>query len=160
MNHQGTFAIASEADAEKFAGFKPYYTSEDVAERFRWLAEDVDGTWVLLKLDSEIIGWCVVVWSGKTIQIKRPDMQDLYVKEEHRNRGHGSRLIAEIESMAKERGCDRLGLAVNPDDNPAARRLYERLGYRHDGGEKYLDGVYNGFEDWVIDLEKELGHAD
>ena len=58
--------------------------------------------------------------------------------------------------MAKERGCDRLGLAVNPDDNPAARRLYERLGYRHDGGEKYLDGVYNGFEDWVIDLEKEI----
>ena len=69
MNRQGTFTIASEADAGKYAGFKPYYIADDVTERFRWLAEDVDGIWVLLEQEDEGIGWCVVVWSDKKDRI-------------------------------------------------------------------------------------------
>jgi len=156
MNQQEGIVAASEADTEKLAAFKPDYTTKDVAERFRWLAEEVDGIWLLLKQDDAIIGWCVVVWSGKQTHPEYPDMQDLFVRSEHRNRGHGSRLISEIEKMAKNLGYKRLGLAVNPDDNPSARRLYERLGYCHDGEAKYLDGVYGSYEDWVIDMEKEL----
>jgi hypothetical protein len=37
-----------------------------------------------------------------------------------------------------------------------ARALYERLGYVATGENSYLDDVYDGDEDWVIDLEKRL----
>jgi len=149
-------AVATEADADALTTVKPNCPGTDVVERFRSLREDVDGTWLLLKLDDTVIGWCVAVWSGKKTHPEYPDMEDLFVRPEHRNRGHGARLISEVERMAKARGHDKLGVAVNPDDNASARRLYERLGYRHDGGTKYLDGVYDGYEDWVIDLEKQL----
>lgn len=148
--------VGTEADADALTTVKPNCVGSDVVERFRRLKEDVDGTWLLLKLDDTVIGWCVVVWSGKKTHPECPDMQDLFVRAEHRNRGYGTRLISEVERMAKARGHNRLGVAVNPDDNTAARRLYERLGYRHDGGAKYLDGVYGDYEDWVIDLEKQL----
>lgn len=147
---------ASKADAAALAEVRPGYGTEQVAERFRWLKDDVDGTWLLCRTKGTIIGWCVAVWSGKKTHPEHPDMQDLFVKAEYRNLGHGTLLISEIEKGAKARGHDRLGLAVNPDDNPSARRLYERLGYRHDGGKKYLDGVYDDYEDWVIDLAKQL----
>lgn len=151
-----TIVTASETEAAALVAVKPGCEINQVAERFRWLREDVDGTWLLHKLNDAVIGWCVLVWSGKRTHPEYPDMQDLFVKHEHRNRGYGARMISEIERIVKARGHDRLGLAVNPDDNPAARRLYERLGYRHDGGRKYLDGVYDAYEDWVIDLEKQL----
>ena len=34
--------------------------------------------------------------------------------------------------------------------------LYQKLGYTSLGNEPYLDGVYNGVEDWVIDLVKAI----
>ena len=57
-----------------------------------------------------------------------------------------------------------LGLDVNPTDNSAAKRLYERLGY-HAVGELHLDGVYEytdeqgnqgKYEDWCIDMIKRV----
>ncbi|MBT7304374.1 MAG: GNAT family N-acetyltransferase [Victivallales bacterium] len=153
---QTSIAVASEADASELTAVKPGYGVTDVAERFRWLAQDVDATWFLLKQNSEVIGWCVASWSGKKTHPEHPDLQDLFVKAEYRNQGCGSRLVAEVERIARNRGHTRLGIAVNPDDNQGARRLYERLGFRHDGRPKYLDGIYGDFEDWVIDLEKGL----
>lgn len=35
-------------------------------------------------------------------------------------------------------------------------QLYDKLGFKHEGGKKYIDGVYNNVEDWVIDMEKKL----
>lgn len=46
--------------------------------------------------------------------------------------GVGSKLIAASEDIARERGFDRMGIAVLVD-NTAARRLYERLGYEYWG---------------------------
>ncbi len=53
---------------------------------------------------------------------------------------------------------------MNPADNSAAKRLYERLGY-HAVGEIHLDGVYEytdeagnkgQYEDWCIDMIKRI----
>ena len=151
-----SFVAAQPSVSTDLLKIKPRYGAEDIAERFRWLEQDVDGTWLLLTCSTDIIGWCVVVWSGKKTHPKYPDMQDLFIRPEHRNKGYGRRLIRAIERMAKARGHGKIGLAVNPDHNQVARRLYEGLGYRHDGGQKYLDGVYGDSEDWVIDLEKDI----
>lgn len=146
----------TQIDSDLLSQIKPGYDINNIVERFRWLAENVNGTWYICKQDNLIIGWCVAVWSGKKTHPEYPDMQDLFIRPEHRNKRYGTQLISEIEKIVKARGYDSLGLAVNPDTNQDARRLYERLGYQHDGKEQYLDGIYGGFEDWVIDLEKKL----
>jgi len=155
-NSDTMIVLASEKDIATLAAVRPGYGRKQVADRFRWLCEEVDGAWILCKAEDAVIGWCVAVWSGKATHPEYPDMQDLLVKEDRRNQGHGTLLISEFERRAKDRGYDRVGLAVNPEDNRSARRLYERLGYLHDGGGRYLDGVYGNYEDWVIDLEKQL----
>ena len=51
------------------------------------------------------------------------------VRPEWRNRGVGTRLMAFIETDLLQRGFSYLTLNV-AKDNPGARRLYERLGYK------------------------------
>lgn len=92
----------------------------------------------------------------QVIPADHPDISDVYVQEEYRGAGFGTALLLEAERRVAGRGHRHVGLSVNPAENGDARRLYERFGYRHDGGEPYLDGVYDGVEDWVIDLVKEL----
>ena len=151
-----SLVAAQPSDSPYLVKIKPGYGAEDVAERFRWLEQDVDGTWLLLKCSDDVIGWCVVVWSGKKTHPEYPDMQDLFIRPEYRSKGYGRHMVGAIERMAKTKGYSKIGLAVNPDHNQVARRLYEELAYRHDGGKKYLDGVYADFQDWVIDLDKEI----
>ena len=128
---------------------------QSLIDRFRHLDENPDHTWVLLRAGDRFIGWAILQ-SHIAPHYNYPELEDLYIHPEFRNRGYGTFLIGEIEKLARERGMKGLSLGVNPDDNSDARRLYERLGYRHDGGEKRLDGVYGEYEDWTIGLEKEL----
>ncbi|AXK47318.1 GNAT family N-acetyltransferase [Brachybacterium saurashtrense] len=59
-----------------------------------------------------------------------PEVCNVGVLESRRGHGVGTALMAEAERRA--RPADRLRLNVGLD-NPAARRLYERLGYRPTG---------------------------
>lgn len=99
-----------------------------------------------------------------TNQEKCADMIDLLIIEPLRNYGIGSRLALACEEYCKEAAIPYLGLDVNPTDNSAAKRLYERLGY-HAIGEIHLDGVYEytdeqgnqgQYEDWCIDMIKRM----
>jgi ribosomal protein S18 acetylase RimI-like enzyme len=51
------------------------------------------------------------------------------VRPAYRNHGVGTRLILEAETLVKEQGYKRAVIAA-AHENPDARRLYERLGYR------------------------------
>lgn len=95
---------------------------------------------------------------------KCADMIDLLIIEPLRNYGIGSQLILACEEICKEKGILCLGLDVNPEDNPKAKRLYEKMGY-HTVGEIHLDGVYEytdeqgnkgKYEDWCMDMIKFL----
>lgn len=55
-------------------------------------------------------------------------MDGIVVDQEARGRGVGTGLFGELEALARERGFARIRLDV-VDTNPAARRLYERLGF-------------------------------
>ena len=54
------------------------------------------------------------------------------VVAQQRGDGIGDRLLSELEHKARQRGLPALALSVDPA-NPALR-LYERHGYRRDGG--------------------------
>ena len=95
---------------------------------------------------------------------KCADMIDLLIIAPLRNYGIGSRLALACEEYCRENEIPYLGLDVNPADNPAAQRLYERLGY-HTVGALHLDGVYDytdsqgnqgKYEDWCIDMIKPM----
>ena len=58
-----------------------------------------------------------------------PEVNAFDVIPSHRNRGIGTALIADAERRARDLGHASTVLGVEVD-NHAARRLYERLGYR------------------------------
>ena len=112
--------------------------------------------WWIIEEANCPIGWAKLHLDSHETE-RKPGLaviEDLWVLRRQRSRGYGTRMLNDCESRAKEAGKDEIWLSVDPNHNQAARRLYERLGYVHDGGEIYLDGVYDGFEEWVIDLVK------
>jgi len=55
-------------------------------------------------------------------------LEDLFVRERARGAGLGRALVEAALDRARERGCRRIELDVN-EANPAARALYESLGF-------------------------------
>jgi GNAT superfamily N-acetyltransferase len=66
------------------------------------------------------------VWSGK------PDcyLEDLYVEQPARRRGHGREVLQHAIELARRRGAAHIELATG-DTDVAARALYEAHGFRH-----------------------------
>jgi GNAT superfamily N-acetyltransferase len=80
--------------------------------------------------DGTAIGVCVGFLGYSTFQaMPLLNIHDVAVLPEHRGRGVGRALLAAAEQTAGAAGCCKLTLEVQ-DDNPPARRLYERLGFR------------------------------
>jgi GNAT superfamily N-acetyltransferase len=131
------------------------FTSDDFTAR-RDAIDQHGNDWLIATLAGEVVGWIVVKWRGKSTHPEYPDLEDVWVSEQWRSQGVGTSLIRFAEGLATERGCARIGLAVNPTDNPRAHALYQRLGYEATGEAPYVDDVYDGKEDWAIDLEKPL----
>jgi ribosomal protein S18 acetylase RimI-like enzyme len=75
---------------------------------------------------------------------------------EHRGRGYGGALLAVADRLAADLGNRGLSIIV-ADTNTAARKLYERCGYREAGKRKMVkeDWQHPG-ADWVL-LTKPLG---
>ncbi|MFW6248031.1 MAG: GNAT family N-acetyltransferase [bacterium] len=72
-----------------------------------------DGRWVGGATGTVLWGWL--------------DVDYVWVSEEYRGRGHGRRLLLELERQAAARGADRSRLSTFSFQ---ARGLYEKLGYR------------------------------
>jgi len=77
--------------------------------------------------------------------VQRGVVYNLYVRPEYRNDGLGRKLLTEAERTLAEEGVDLVSLQAMAD-NEAARRFYERQGYRPHRVEleKPLDGVRDG----------------
>lgn len=104
--------------------------------------ERVDAALPLARLDSAqtyLVAWdgaspvghAHVAWEGTRLGI--PEIQDVYVLPERRREGIAAALARAAEREARARGHDRISLSVSETGNEAARRLYERLGYRDAG---------------------------
>jgi ribosomal protein S18 acetylase RimI-like enzyme len=57
---------------------------------------------------------------------------ELGVDEEYRGRGVATALLLAVEALARDRGCDGLWVATEPD-NVAAWATYERAGFASAG---------------------------
>lgn len=124
--------------------------------RDRIQAPPPDGSVLLVAVAGTIVGQVFLSMSGNNTEPGCPNIQDLYVAEARRSQGIGRQLVQRCEVLAASHGFRRLTLAVNPTLNPRALALYQRLGYATTEQAPYLDGVYDGNEDWVIDMAKTL----
>ena len=91
-----------------------------------------------------------------------PELQDVFVAEDHRRRGIAVRLSEAAEDRVRERGFDRIALDVDVDA-PGPRALYEKLGYREKGtpprhvkGTIMLRGEPFEVDAYLLDMVKEL----
>jgi GNAT superfamily N-acetyltransferase len=85
---------------------------------------------MLAEEDGRPVGFALFFHNFSTF-LARPGMylEDLFVLPEHRGRGVGRALFANLANIAVERGCGRLEWAVL-NWNHDAIRFYERLGAR------------------------------
>jgi GNAT superfamily N-acetyltransferase len=84
---------------------------------------------VLLAEDSgKVVGFAFFFHNYSTF-VGRPGiyLEDLFVVPEHRGKGHGKALLAELARMALERGCDRLKWCALNWNEPAIQ-FYQALG--------------------------------
>ena len=81
-----------------------------------------------------------------------PEVNALGVAEAYRRRGVARALMAAAADKAKQMGGDRLGLAVEADNEPAVR-LYESLGFERHPTLEPVD-VWSWTDDVGIDHEQ------
>ena len=89
-----------------------------------------DGEFLLGAVSGEPAGVCQLrfrwsVWKSA----EDCWLEDLFVREEARRSGLGRALVEAALERARERGCKRIELDVN-EDNDAARALYEACGFQ------------------------------
>jgi GNAT superfamily N-acetyltransferase len=150
-----TIRLAHNSDLEQLKLIKPSITTETVQERLA-LQIKQKAEFFVVDTEKELAGFALLKWFGKPTHPEYPDIEDLYIKESYRGKGLATMLLQECEKKAKDKGVTKIGIAVNPSENCPAKKLYLKCGYTHDGKPEYIDGIYNGVEDWAIDLEKSL----
>ena len=131
--------------------------------------ELVDQHLPLDRLDQPGGEW-LVAWEGGVpvghahvdLRNDPPEVQNVYVSDDHRRRGIATKLTAAAEELVRQRGFRRIALDVDVDSVPA-RTLYEKLGYRERGtpprrvkGSIVLRGRPFSFDAVLVDLVKEL----
>jgi GNAT superfamily N-acetyltransferase len=83
---------------------------------------------LLAEEDGAVVGFALFFPTFSTF-LGRPGLwlEDLFVRPEHRGRGHGKALLAAVARRAVERGCGRLEWAVLNWNEPALG-FYRALG--------------------------------
>lgn len=78
--------------------------------------------------DGVVVGFALFFHNYSTF-LGRPGiyLEDLFVRPEHRRRGHGKALLTAVARLASERGCGRLEWSVL-DWNEPAIAFYRSLG--------------------------------
>ena len=110
--------------------------------------------WSKLMVGGEMAGFASYFLTGEAGEMK---IDKLYVHPLHQRRGHGGRLIAHIEGVARLRACDRLVLAVNKG-NRSAIAAYLKRGFRIAAAS--VKDIGGGFvmDDYI--MVKAIGTAD
>ena len=69
-------------------------------------------------------------WPTQEHVVEHPRIVDLFVNEQLRNRGLGSKFMQEMELILKKNNYKKLFLSVDPINNAKAHKFYKKLGYQ------------------------------
>lgn len=93
--------------------------------------------YLIAEVDGQLVGYCGVMVVGSTA-----DIQTIGVLPDYEGQGIGTEMLTRMLAEARRRGATETLLEVR-EDNPRARRLYERFGFEHIHTRRgyYRDGV-------------------
>ena len=108
---------------------KPRPAAEELEDSVRHVMEGPDGEFLIGYVDGEPAGFAQLRWRW-AVWTRALDgwLEDLFVIEARRRSGLGRDLVEAVKDRARERGCVRLELDVD-DDNEPALALYRSLGF-------------------------------
>ncbi len=117
--------------------FSPGDISRHHFQRFEE-QEKGKGIYLIAWHDNLPVGHLLLEWDGPgdptvatQIDVKgRAYLFAVETREEYRRRGVATRMIQTGEKLAREHGCEWIGLEVGRVSNPDAKKLYEKLGYK------------------------------
>jgi len=145
--------LLTEQDLEALAGlYKQFWNEESDVDKmrdaFRRLSGNADYILLGARRDGVLVGSVMGIVCEELYGQCQPFMvvEDVVVDQENRRRGVGSRLMAELERHATERGCSYI-IFVTEHERTAALRFYESLGYSPD--------KYRGFKKRLTCAAKE-----
>lgn len=91
----------------------------------------------LLEKHGKIMGYASLLYLSKYPHFRNegiPEINDLWISENWRNKGFGKMMIHHLEDIARAKGYKQIGLGVGLyKDYGPAQKLYFRLGYTPDG---------------------------
>lgn len=144
-NHQkNDFSIRvmteSDIDSLSHTFCFPWTTFQKTLEKWQqyYVEQQAHGRTVcLLEASNQLIGY------GSLLRVsqypyfrdnKIPEINDIWIKEELRNRGFGKALITHLENMARDEDYEQIGIGVGLyRDYGPAQKLYVEMGYAPDG---------------------------
>jgi L-amino acid N-acyltransferase len=137
----GIFAIYDQEVLHGTATFDT--TPKTPAERLAWFRDDGNGRYPILVADAggRVAGWArLYAWSSRCAYAGAAE-NGVYVHAEHRGRGVGRALLAELLRLAPERGV-RVVIARVVEGNAGSLALHQALGFQTIGimrrcGEKF-----------------------
>ena len=106
--------------------------------------------------NDEVVGHAFLKLYGTPSIPQYPSVDDLAVRIDQRRKGIGTQLLQKCEEIVKEKGFTQMGIQVNPDPTCPAHIMYLKYGFTDVGNRPYVDGVYNGVKDWVVDMVKQI----
>lgn len=129
---------AQESDYEPLMNLYNLFVEEDRYsnfnnDSFHKLLNDKNYFIYVLEDQQKLIGFAT--FSVRFIvRYKQPiaQLEELFVKEEHRNKGLGKKLINQVADKARELDCYRLYIESHID-RTTAHAVYEKLGFSKDG---------------------------
>ncbi|WP_422370441.1 GNAT family N-acetyltransferase [Hoeflea sp.] len=139
METQPTIRIADETDVDViFAALRELTVHLGEMDHFRLTPQivqqfgfgDIPAFQVrIAEIGDQFAGLCLYFPTFSTLT-GSPGfyVQDLYIAPDHRKRGIGEKLLADLVTEATEQGRDHLKLSVHRN-NESASRFYDRLGF-------------------------------
>ena len=123
---------------ETYAGLlSPAFFATRTPERFtanwaRVLADPATATVTLAEVDGEVVGFAQVIASRDTPPVREEELVTIYVRAAHHGSGLGQALLDAVLG-------DRPASLWVAEQNPRARRFYERNGFAADGARTVLE---------------------
>lgn len=125
---EGLIAVLNEYAQLGAIAAKPL--ADDVQQRLPALLAGNPNAHVLVAMSGETVAGVAVCFLGFSTFAAMPllNIHDLAVRGEFRGKGLGGALLDCVAEKARALGCCRVTLEVH-ENNPGARRLYERKGF-------------------------------